>query len=95
MALDVEPGQRQSIEPLKLAAALGTPPDCASLAFLFRWRVDGKSEIRFEGHLQGTTVAVGQGNTGLASVGCMVIEAVNDGDKPISGDVRYYVAAAR
>lgn len=95
VALDVAPGQRQFIEPLKLAATFGTPPDCASLAFLFRWRVNGRDELRFEGKLQGSVVAIEQGNTGSASVGCMVIEAVNDGDKPVTGDLRYYVAATR
>lgn len=93
--LDVAPGGRQFIEPLKLAQAFGTPPDCASLAFLFRWRVHGNGELRFEGKLQGSVVAVEQGNTGSASVGCMVVEAVNDSSKPITGDLRYYVAAAR
>jgi hypothetical protein len=93
--LDVAPGGRQFIEPLKLAEAFGTPPDCASLAFLFRWRVHGNGELRFEGQLRGSVVAVEQGNTGSASVGCMVVEAVNDSSKPIKGDVRYYIAAAR
>ena len=93
--LDVAPGGRQFIEPLKLAQAFGTPPDCASLAFLFRWRVHGNGELRFEGQLRGSVVAVEQGNTGTASVGCMVVEAVNDSSKPITGDLRYYIASAR
>jgi hypothetical protein len=95
LALDVAPGQRQLIEPLKIAQALGTPPDCAGLAFLFRWRVNGNAELRFEGQLQGSVVAIEQGNTGSASVGCMVIEAVNDSNRQVTGDLRYYVAAAR
>jgi hypothetical protein len=95
LLLDVAPGQRQFIEPLTLAQAFGTPPDCASLAFLFRWRVDGKDQLRFEGQLRGSVVAIEQGNAGTASVGCMVVEAVNDGDDRVTGDVRYYVASAR
>jgi hypothetical protein len=93
--LDVAPGGRQFIEPLTLAQAFGPPPDCASLAFLFRWRVHGNGELRFEGRLRGSVVAVEQGNTGSASVGCMVVEAVNDSSKQITGDLRYYVASAR
>jgi hypothetical protein len=95
LELNVAPGRRQLIDPLRLAAAFGTPPDCASLAFLFRWRVDGGAELRFEGQLRGSVVAIEQGNSGSASVGCIVVEAVNDGDKPVTGDLRYYVAAAR
>ncbi len=95
LVLDVPPGQRQFIEPLKLAATFGTSPDCATLAFLFRWRVNGKGELRFEGQLQGSVVAIEQGNSGSASVGCIVVEAVNDGARPITGDLRYYVAVAR
>jgi hypothetical protein len=95
VALDVAAGERQFIEPLRLAEAFGTPPDCASLAFIFRWRVHGDEELRFEGQLRGATVAIESGNTGVASVGCMVVEAVNDGEGRVTGDLRYYVATVR
>jgi hypothetical protein len=95
LALDVAPGGRQLIDPVQISRELSSPPDCASLAFLFRWRVHGRDELRFEGQLRGSVVAIEQGNSGSASVGCMVVEAVNDGDKPVTGDLRYYVAAAR
>ena len=95
LQLEISPGERQLIEPLKLAQAFGTPPDCASLAFLFRWRMNGDDEVRFEGQLRGSVVAIEQGNNGSASVGCMVVEAVNDGHETIHGDLRYYVAESR
>lgn len=95
LQLEIQPGGRRRIEPLKLAQTFGTPPDCASLVFLFRWRMNGDDEVRFEGQLRGSIVAIEHGNNGSASVGCMVVEAVNDGDETIHGDLRYYVAESR
>ena len=95
LRLEIAPGARQLVEPLKLAKAFGTPPDCASLVFLFRWRMDGAQEVRLESQFRGSVVAIEQGNSGSASVGCMVVEAVNDGKQTIHGDLRYFVAASR
>jgi hypothetical protein len=51
--------------------------------------------LRFEGQLRGSVVQVQQGNSGTASVGCMVVEAVNEGGSRVRGDLRYYVASTR
>jgi len=95
VSLDVPPNGRQIVEPLALAQAFGAPPPCAQFVFLFRWRLDGKAEVRWEGQLRGATVLVGSGNEGSASVGCMVIEAVNESGRRVTGDLRYFLAEAR
>lgn len=95
LTLDIAAGERQLIEPLRIAEAFGTPPDCARFGFLFRWRMYGDAEVRFEAQLRGATLQIEQGNAGSASVGCMVVEAVNDGARRIQGDVRYYVVEPR
>lgn len=95
VALDVPPNGRQTVEPLGLAQAFGAPPPCAQFVFLFRWRLHGQAEVRWESQLRGATVLVGSGNEGSASVGCMVIEAVNESDRRVTGDLRYFLAEAR
>lgn len=93
LRLEIAPGQRQFIQPLQLAQAFGSPPPCAGFAFVFRWRVDGGASVRFEGELRGARVEIAEGPEGNATAGCIVIEAINDGDVPITGDMRYYVAS--
>jgi hypothetical protein len=95
LALDVPPGGRQRIEPLLLAQKAGAPPSCAGFAFLFRFRVNGGEEVRFEGELRGSTVEVFRGAEGTVSVGCMVVEAINEGDDRLTGELRYFIAEAR
>jgi hypothetical protein len=93
--LDIPPGARQFIEPLQLAQAFGSPPACAGFAFVFRWRMDEGTVVRFEGQLRGSTVQVAEGSEGGTTSGCMVLEAVNDGTTPISGTLRYLIGEFR
>jgi hypothetical protein len=95
LALDVPPGGRQTIEPLLLAQKAGASPTCPGFAFLFRFRVNEGAKLRFEGDVRGSTVEVFSGTEGTASVGCMVLEAVNDGDRKLTGELRYFIAEAR
>jgi hypothetical protein len=95
LALDVPPGGRQTIEPLLLAQKAGASPSCAGFAFLFRFRTHGGEKLRFEGDVRGSTVEVFSGAEGTVSVGCMVVEAVNEGDDRLTGELRYFIAEAR
>jgi hypothetical protein len=95
LSLNVPPHGRQRIEPLLLAQQSGASPSCAGFAFLFRFRVKEGARVRFEGDLRGSIVEVVSGEAGTASVGCIVLEAVNDSDKRLTGDLRYFIAEAR
>jgi hypothetical protein len=95
LSLDVPPGGRQRIEPLLLAQKAGASPTCPGFAFLFRFRVNEGAELRFEGDLRGSTVEVFSGAEGTVSVGCMVVEAVNEGDRRLTGELRYFIAEGR
>jgi hypothetical protein len=95
LALDVPPGGRQRIEPLVLAQQSGASPSCEGFAFLFRFRVNEGAEVRFEGDVRGSTVEVFSGAEGAVSVSCMVVEAVNEGDDRLTGELRYFIAEAR
>jgi hypothetical protein len=95
LSLDVPPGGRQTIEPLLLAQKAGASPTCPGFAFLFRFRVNEGAELRFEGDLRGSTVEVFSGAEGTVSVGCIVVDAVNEGDNRLTGELRYFIAEAR
>ena len=95
IALDVGPGGRQAIDPLSLALQAGEPPPCASFVFLFSWRVQEGREISFVGTIQGRTVDIDKRQTGRASVGCMLVEAVNEGNDRLEGELHYVIARAR
>jgi hypothetical protein len=95
LALDVPPGGRQRIEPLLLAQKAGASPTCPGFAFLFRFRVNEGAELRFESDLRGSTVEVFSGVEGTVSVGCIVVEAVNEGDHRLTGELRYFIAEGR
>jgi len=95
LALDVPPGGRQRIEPLLLAQKAGASPTCPGFAFLFRFRTHGGEKLRFEGDVRGSTVEVFSGAEGTVSVGCIVVEAVNEGDHRLTGELRYFVAEGR
>ncbi len=93
--LDVPAKGSQEIDTQALAKAFSDPPDCGNLVFLFSWQVPAKHKLRFEGDLRGKTVVVAEGQTGQASVGCMLLQAVNDGSEPLTGSLRYFVAEKR
>lgn len=95
LALNLPANGRQQIDTQALARDFGVTPDCESFVFLFSWQVSPKREVRFEGTLTGRTVDVGRGQTGQASVGCMLLEAVNDGSEALTGSLRYFVAEKR
>ena len=93
--LDVPANGSQEIDTQALARAFNDPPGCSSLVFLFSWQVPAKHKLRFESDLNGKAVVVAQGQTGQASVGCMLLEVVNDGSEPLTGSLRYFVAEKR
>jgi hypothetical protein len=95
VALSVAPGDRQLVEPLTLAQAFGAPPACAGFAFTFRWRTDDGAPLRIEGQLRGATVQVAEGAEGETTSGCMVLEFVNDGDSPVTGELTYRIGEFR
>ena len=92
LELNVPANGHQEIDPRSLTNALTDPPDCSKFVLLFSWQVPTKHKLRFEGKEGGKTVVVAQGQTGQASVGCMLLEAVNDGSKPLTGSLRYFIA---
>jgi hypothetical protein len=95
LALDVPPGGRQRIEPLVLAQQSGVSPSCEGFAFLFRFRTNGGERLRFEGEVRGATFEVFSGAEGTVSIGCMVVDAVNEGAGRLTGELRYFIAEAR
>ncbi len=95
LALNLPAKGSQEIDTQALAKAFHDPPDCGSLVFLFSWQVPAKHALRFESDQNGKTVVIAQGQTGQASVGCMLLEAVNDGSEPLTGSMRYFVAEKR
>ncbi|HLF72362.1 MAG TPA: hypothetical protein VI759_09450, partial [Dehalococcoidia bacterium] len=93
LVLAVEPHARQQIDPLAIARANGTPPACADFVFLFTWRVRSGPPLKFVVSRQGGTDNVANGANGGASIsGCTLLEAVNDGDAAVAGDLRYFIA---
>ena len=96
LELHITSGTRQRIDPLKLAAAFGTPPTCADFVFLFSWRTQDDRSIRFVGNRQGGEFDIQAGPTGQASVsGCIALEAVNDTGSVVDSEMRYIVAKPR
>jgi hypothetical protein len=93
--LRVAPGSRQVIDPLALAREAGEAPPCASFVFLFSWRVQEGHEVKFIGRQQGNTVDIDRRQTGRASVGCMLLEAVNEGNDALDGELHYVIARSR
>jgi hypothetical protein len=94
LSLDVPAKGSQQIDTGELASQVADPPSCARFVLLFSWQVQAGRQVRFEGTQDGKTVDVGHGQTGQASVGCMLLEAVNDGSEPLTGSLRYFVAEA-
>lgn len=96
LTLTVAASSGQAIDPLALARALGTPPTCAEFVFLFSWRVREGPALHFQGNRQGGLFDIVSGTEGQASVsGCILLEAVNGGDEPAEGDLRYFIARMR
>ena len=96
LVLHVEAHSKQDIDPLALAREQGTPPACAQFVFLFSWRVTTGPPLKFISNRQGGTDNLGGGPTGQVSVGgCILLEAVNDGDAAADGDLRYFIATPR
>ena len=93
LTLDVPPGGRQTINPLSLAGP--TPPPCAVFVLIFSYGVSEGGSLRFTGTRMGQTFEIVSGPKGEASVGCALIEAVNDGRERVDGQLRYFIAQTR
>jgi hypothetical protein len=95
LELNVPAKGRQEIDTQSLAKAFDDQPDCGRLVFLFSWQVPARHKLVFQSDQNGKTIDVVQGQTGQASVGCMLLEAVNNGSQPLTGSLRYFVAEKR
>ncbi len=91
--MGIEPGQAQTIDPQALAAEAGTVPPCTRFVFLFSWQVDRAAGVRILGQQDESSFEVVSGASGNASIGgCVALEALNQGDEPVAGELRYFIA---
>ena len=91
--MEIQPGQSQVITPETLAAQTGTVPPCPRFVFLFSWQVDQAGGIRILGKQDAESFEVISGVSGQASIGgCVALEAVNDSDEILVGELRYFIA---
>jgi hypothetical protein len=70
------------------------PPPCVAFVFAFTWQVaepDAGSGLIWRLTETGAPREIGSGPSGSATVGCGLIEAVNDGSERISLNVRYLI----
>jgi hypothetical protein len=96
LALSVDAGGEQAIDPLALARKAGEPPTCADFVFLFSWRVASPAMVKFVGNRMGGEFDVAQGAEGQASVsGCILLEVRNEGAKVATGSLMYFVTSVQ
>ena len=100
--LPLDPGQVRDLDPINMALNLGlTPPPCADFVMVFTWQVRtpepaGAASVRFSGERMGGVFDVGTpGAAGEASIGCALLEAINDGTAPVVVEMRFVVATSR
>lgn len=97
LSFDVPPRQMLTFDPLTIAAERGLqPPACADFVFLIRWETKQSSGVKFAGVRQGTAFDIASGRSGEASFGgCIELQAVNESDSVVHGDMRFVVATSR
>jgi hypothetical protein len=100
--LALDPGQARDLDPINLALNLGlTPPACADFVLAFTWQVRfpqpaGDARVHFTGQRMGGTFEVGgPGAAGESTVGCALLQAVNEGSQPLVVELRFVVATSR
>jgi hypothetical protein len=99
--LSLDPGRPTDLDPIQLATSLGiTPPACADFVMSFTWQVQtaaaSDAPIGFTGQRQGGSFPVGTaGPSGSGAIGCALLEAVNQGQAPVTVQLRFTIASAR
>jgi hypothetical protein len=100
--LALDPGQARDLDPINMALNLGlTPPACADFVLAFTWQVRfpqpaGDAKVHFTGQRMGGTFEVGEpGAAGESTVGCALLQAINEGAQPLVVELRFVVATSR
>lgn len=98
----LDPGQVRDLDPLNLAINMGvTPPPCAGFVMLFTWQVKqpdpaGDARVSFVAERMGGRFEVGPpASSGEASIGCALLEAVNQSAVPIVVQLHLVVATPK
>ena len=89
------PGAVTGFDPIDFPLEEGAePPPCSAFVFTFTWQVaesDAGSGLVWRLTETGAARDIGAGPSGSATVGCGLIEAVNNGGQRISLDVHYLI----
>jgi hypothetical protein len=99
--LSLDPGRPTDLDPIQLATSLGiTPPACDDFVMSFTWQVQtagaADAPIGFTGQRQEGSFLVGAaGPSGSGAIGCALLEAVNQGQAPVSVQLRFTIGRVR
>jgi hypothetical protein len=98
----LDPGQTRDLDPLNMAINLGiTPPACADFVLAFTWGLRlpnpaGDAKVGFAGERMGGRFEVAAAApSGSATIGCALLQAVNESRVPVVVQLRFVVASSR